>query len=62
MTRHPALRAIAPRFTDFSKYRHAVHPVGVCNAVVAVTRPSLVQAVDRNDACGALMGVTKIRV
>lgn len=55
MTRHPALRAVVPRFSDFSEYRHAVRPGGLQNAVIAAAWPDFVSALDRNDPCGAFM-------
>lgn len=56
MTRHPALRAVVSRFSDFSEYRHAVRPGGVANAVIAAEWPNFVMALDRNDPCAAFMG------
>jgi hypothetical protein len=53
ITRHPALRAIVPRFSDFSEYRHAILPGGVRNSVIAVAWPNFVAALDRNDPCAA---------
>lgn len=49
----PALRAVVPRFTDFSEYRHAVRPGGIRNSAIAQAWVGFVQALDRNDGCGA---------
>lgn len=56
VTHHPALKAVVPRFSDFSEYRHAVRPGGVRNDVIAKWG-SFVGALDRNDPCGAFGGV-----
>lgn len=56
MTRHPAVRAVVPRFSDYSEYRHAVRPGGVRNSVIAEAWPAFAQALDRNDACAAFAG------
>lgn len=55
ITRHPALRAVVPRFSDFSEYPHAIRPGGVRNTVIAKW-PGFVGALDRNDPCGAFVG------
>lgn len=49
----PALRALVPRFSDFSEYRHAVRPGGILNAVIAKAWVSATAALDRNDPCAA---------
>jgi len=51
---HRALRAVAPQFSDFSEYRHAVRPGGVKNAVIANAWMSHISALDRNDGCAAM--------
>ncbi len=55
MTGHSALRAVVPRFSDFSEYRHAIRPGGVRNAVIASAWAQFVAALDRNDPCAAFM-------
>jgi len=49
----PALRAVVPRFSDFSEYRDAVRPGGILNAVIAKAWVSLTSALDRNKGCAA---------
>lgn len=51
----PALRALVPRFTDFSEYRNAIRPGGVLNSVIAKAWIATTSALDRNDACGTFL-------
>jgi putative CocE/NonD family hydrolase len=49
----PALRAVVPRFSDFSEYRDAVRPGGILNAVIAKAWVAITSALDRNEGCPA---------
>ncbi|MEO3876625.1 CocE/NonD family hydrolase [Nonomuraea sp. B12E4] len=44
-----ALRAVVPRFTDFTEYLHAFRPGGLVNTVISDTWIALTQALDRNN-------------
>ncbi len=49
INRHPALVAVAPRFTDFDLYEHLLFPGGVPNHVFAKVWGELTAALDRGD-------------
>ncbi|MFF0451176.1 CocE/NonD family hydrolase [Streptomyces sp. NPDC004609] len=49
ITSGPALRAVVPRFSDFSEYLHAFRPGGLTNTVISDTWITLTQAMDRNN-------------
>lgn len=57
ISRHPALRAVVPMFSDFSEYRDAVRPGGIRNDVIGIAWPAFVTALDRNDPCAAFAGL-----
>lgn len=49
INRHPALVAVAPRFTDFDLYEHLLFPGGVPNHVFAQVWGELTSALDRGE-------------
>jgi len=52
--RHPALKAVAPRFTDFDLYEHLLFPGGIPNNVFPVAWAALTAALDRGEALDIL--------
>lgn len=51
----PELRAVVPRFSDFSAYRHAVRPGGLRNRVIADSWITYTRALDANQICNAVI-------
>lgn len=49
--RRPELRAVVPRFSDFSAYRHAVRPGGARNRVIADAWIAYTRALDSDRLC-----------
>lgn len=52
---HPALVAVAPRFTDFDLYEHLLFPGGAPNRLFARVWGALTAGLDRGDGAAALV-------